>query len=66
MFTADDKNNVTVEWTEAIRVAGMVANKVDPTPLTCSLGYVLAASFGTGAQLMLPALFTAAADMLPF
>ncbi|NMM91951.1 hypothetical protein B2J88_48100 [Rhodococcus sp. SRB_17] len=66
VFTTDDENDVTVEWTEEVRIAGMVAHKVDSTPLTCSLGYVLAASFGTGAQLMLPALFTAAADMLPF
>ncbi len=67
MFTADDEYDVVVEWTDEIRMAGVVAHKVDSTPLTCSLGYVLAASFGTGAQLMLPAIFAGAAEALfPF
>lgn len=59
-----DEDEVTVEWSQEIRVAGVVARKVDSTPLDCTPGYLLAAAFGAGAQLMLAAIVTGAADAL--
>ncbi|WP_433604888.1 hypothetical protein [Prescottella agglutinans] len=63
MFTATE-NEVTVEWSQEVRFAGAVAGKVDSTPLDCALGYLLAAAFGTGAQLMLAAVVAGAAETL--
>lgn len=63
MFTADD-DVVTVEWAQEVRFAGAAARKVDSAPLDCALGYLLAAAFGTGAQLMLAAIVTGATGAL--
>ncbi|MFF1945959.1 hypothetical protein ACFVWF_27865 [Rhodococcus qingshengii] len=63
MFTRSE-DDVTVEWSQEISVAGVVARKVDSVPMDCALGYLLSAAFGTGAQLMLAAVFTGAAAAL--
>lgn len=63
MFT-EFEHAVTAEWTHDIRFAGIVADQEDSTPLDCSLGYLLAAAFGTGAQLMLFALFGNAVESI--
>ncbi len=63
IFTSDE-DEVRVELSQEISVAGAVAHKVDSTPLDCALGYLLTAAFGTGAQLMLAAIVTGATGAL--
>lgn len=57
--------DVTAEWSDQVRVAGtVVVEAVAPTAEDCALGYLLAACFGTGARLLVPAVLEGLADGL--
>ncbi|MFE0748152.1 hypothetical protein [Gordonia sp. NPDC058843] len=57
--------DVAAEWSEQVRVAGRVVVEAPaPTAEDCSLGYLLAASFGTGARLLVPAVLEGIAEGL--
>lgn len=64
MFTLDHDGDVFAEWSQDIEVLGMTARGLRPTPSEGVLGYLLSASFGTGAQLVLAAIFGEGGEML--
>ncbi|GAC69783.1 hypothetical protein [Gordonia soli] len=60
--STDSSSVVVVDWSEEIRVAGAVARAAAPTPMDSTIGHLLAASFGTGARLMVVAVVSGLVD----
>jgi hypothetical protein len=63
LFTVD-QGSIGVRWSHDTRGTDAMAHAGDATPLECALGYVLAAGFGTGAHLMVSAIFNGTVDIL--
>lgn len=61
LFTSS-MTEVYAEWSVEIQVAGLSAPAVTPDATDCSIGYLLAMSFGTGAKLLLPAIVSGAIE----
>ena len=49
VFTTTD-NHIGVEWSDELRMAGLVSTVVEPAPFDSALGILLAGAFGTGAR----------------
>lgn len=62
---ADDDNAVTCAWSSTVTALGVTVEALVPTPHEAAVGHALALAFGTGAQLLLPALGSALGRMIP-